>query len=189
MHSSFLFTAAFASIALAQYTTTMAAVSQVSDGQPQAPTAPPGSMTVSSYSAHPPYYTPSYVDTATMPAISAAPSYTSSASSAMTRTSSMPWVITSASTSYVVPTQPGTNYNSTYVPMVTAGSSPVSSYTMVSSTMPTPSTLSLASSAAVAAATTGPVIPISSTNTGVFRRVAGTGLALAVAGSLFSVLL
>jgi hypothetical protein len=140
MHLSFLFTAAFASIAIAQNTS---AVSQ----------SHRGSMTVTPYSAHSPGYTAPWVDTATMPAFSGAPSNTSS------------W----SSTKY---------HNSTHTPIVTT-----SSYTTVSSTVTTPA---YGSSGAT---TTGPVIPISTTNTGAVRRVAGTSLALLAAGSLVSLLM
>jgi len=82
-----------------------------------------------------------------------------------------------ASAKYTVPM----NYNSTTAPMVTA-----SSNTMASSTTPT---LSSVSSAGVAATSTGPIAPVQTTNAGAFRRVAGTGLLLGVAGSVFAVLL
>jgi hypothetical protein len=181
MHAFTLLLAAasLASVTVAQSSSTVLATSEISDGPAQAPTTTPGTMTIGSFSADPPGYTFSWVDTATMPAFSAPPSYTSSMSSVNT------------STSYVVPTQPGTKYNSTYVPMpiVTASRSPASNYTMVTSSMPVPSTLSVVSSVAVAATSTGPSIPISSTNAAAVRRVAGTGLALVAAGSLFAVLL
>src|SRR2546421_12486563 len=118
MHLSFLFTAAFASIAVAQYTSTAATTVESSGG----------SNTVTPYSAHSPGYTPSWVDTATMPAFSGAPSNTSSWSSTK-------------------------NYNSTHTSK--------SSYTVASSTMTTPAS---GSSDTVASTSTGPVIPISTTN-------------------------
>jgi hypothetical protein len=140
MHLSFLFTAALASIAIAQSS------SDVTQSHP-------GNMTVTPYSAHSPGYTPPWVDTATMPAFSGAPSNTSSWSSTK-------------------------NYNSTHTTK--------SSYTVVSSTTTTPT---YGSSATVASTSTGPVIPISTTNTGAVRRVAGTSLALLAAGSLVSLLM
>jgi hypothetical protein len=118
----------------------------------------PGSITISAYSAHPPGYTPSSVNTAIFPAFSG------------------------PSTTYTVPM----NYNSTITAMVTASTSPKNNYTMVSSTT---STLSSASSAVVVATSTAPIAPISTKNAGAFRRVAGTGLVLGVAGSVFAVLL
>jgi hypothetical protein len=140
MHLSFLFTAAFASIAIAQ---SSSAVTQSHQGP----------FTVTPYSAHSPGYTPPYVNTATMPAFSGAPSNTSSWSSTK-------------------------NYNSTHTTK--------SSYTTVSSTLTTPAS---GSSGTVASTSTGPVIPIETTNTGAVKRVAGTSLALLAAGSLVSLLM
>ena len=152
MHTNLFFAAAFASAALAQYTSSAPAVS--------VPTPRTGTFTVSSYSAHPPGFTPSHVDTATMPSFSGTTSYKNS--------SSTPSVVTSVGTSHVVPTQSGTT-----TPVVTSAvkASGTGNFT------------------GVAATSTRPTIPIASLNTGAFRQVAGSGLALVVAGSLFSVLL
>jgi hypothetical protein len=139
MHLSFLFTAAFASIAIAQNSS---AVTQSHQGP----------FTVTPYSAHSPGYTPPFVNTATMPAFSGAPSNTSSWSSTK-------------------------NYNSTHTTK--------SSYTVVSSTLTTPAS----GSSGTASTSTGPVIPISTKNTGAVSRVAGTSLALLAAGSLVSLLM
>jgi len=107
MHLSFLFTAAFASIAIAQYTSTTAESSR-------------GTYTVTPYTAHSPGYTPSWVDTATMPAFSGAPSNASSWSSAK-------------------------YHNSTHALTATMSSSPASYYSTVSSTMGGESTATVAS--------------------------------------------
>lgn len=147
MHLSFLYTAAFASIAIAQYTSTTSTTAEGSQG----------TYTVTPYSAHSPGYTPSWVDTSTMPAFSGAPSNTSSWSSAK-------------------------YYNSTALTATTSSSS-ASLYSTVSSTV------GGVYSATVASTSTGPVIPISTTNAGTVRRVAGTSLALLAAGSWFSLLL
>jgi hypothetical protein len=146
MHLSFLYTAAFASIAIAQYTSTTSTTAESSRG----------TYTVTPYSAHSPGYTPSWVDTSTMPAYSGAPSNTSSWSSAK-------------------------YYNSTAL-TVTTSSSSASLYSTVSSTVG-------GVNSATAYTSTGPVIPISTTNAGTVRRVAGTSLALLAAGSWFSLLL
>jgi hypothetical protein len=146
MHLSFLYTAAFASIAIAQYTSTTSTTAESSRG----------TYTVTPYSAHSPGYTPSWVDTSTMPAYSGAPSNTSSWSSAK-------------------------YYNSTALTATTSSSS-ASLYSTVSSTVG-------GVSSATAYTSTGPVIPISTTNAGTVRRVAGTSLALLAAGSWFSLLL
>jgi hypothetical protein len=146
MHLSFLYTAAFASIAIAQYTSTTSTTAESSRG----------TYTVTPYSAHSPGYTPSWVDTSTMPAYSGAPSNTSS------------W----SSTKY---------YNSSTLTATTSSSS-ASLYSTVSSTVG-------GVNSATAYTSTGPVIPISTTNAGTVRRVAGTSLALLAAGSWFSLLL
>lgn len=60
---------------------------------------------------------------------------------------------------------------------------------MVTSAMSAGNTkLSSVSSGAVATSSTGPVLPISTTNAAALRKVASTGLALIVAGSVFAVL-
>jgi hypothetical protein len=89
MHLSFLFTAAFASIAIAQYTSTTATT----------PESSRGTNTVTPYSAHSPGYTPSWVDTSTMPAFSGAPSNTSSWSSAKYHNSTYALTATTSSSS------------------------------------------------------------------------------------------
>lgn len=61
----------------------------------------------------------------------------------------------------------------------------MSNYTMVTSAMSAGNT---ASSAAGGTTSTGPVLPISTTNAAPLRRVAGTGLVLIVAGSVLAVL-
>lgn len=75
-------------------------------------------------------------------------------------------------------------HNSTITSKVTA-----SNYTIVTSARSAGHTkVSSVSSGAVATSSTGPVLPISTTNAAALRKVASTGLALIVAGSVFAVL-
>ena len=90
MHLSFLFTAALASIAIAEYTSTATTTAESSEG----------TKTITPYSAHSPGYTPPWVNTATMPAFSGAPSNTSSWSSAKYHNSTHTLTATTSSSYY-----------------------------------------------------------------------------------------
>lgn len=150
--------ASLASIVVSQSTnSTTQAISQV-------PTGPPGTVTLSSYSADSPTYIPPPADTSTFPAFSSALSPNSS-----------------SATSHINGTSP----------LATASSSPASNYTRTHSKTLVPSQFTSVSSVGVTATGTGPTASPSSTNAavGAFRRVAGTGLALVVSGSLLSILL
>jgi hypothetical protein len=121
------------------------------------PTVRDGTITVSSYSAHPPSYTPPPVNTATE--------------------------------SVRILYSTATNHSTTTAHNVTGSVSAVSNYTVVTSAISAGNTiLGSVSSAAVATTSTGPILPISTTNAASLRRVAATGLVLIVAGSVFAVL-
>ena len=177
MHTSLLFAAAFASVALAQGTSTVQVVTEFPDGQPQAP----GSATSASPAPMSMSYTNPFTSltslTSSVGVVTGMPSVATSQPSVVI---SQPSIATSMPSSYGYS-------NTTTMPVMT---SPKSNYTIISSTQTAsglPTSFSMAASSV--GTTTAPSASISTTNAGVMRRVAGTSMALAVVGSLVVALL
>lgn len=190
MRLSFLLSAVFAGFAFTQ--TTVIAISELSDGQPQAPTgqAASSSSPASTTDNNNPStsLTKSGGTVTSIPSVlTSQPSISTSDSSAIT---TQPVVVTPVPTITAIYTQPSTNYNATLAPVLTSAKS---NFTFVSSAQVAsvyPSTFSIVTtSVGTAATTTGPFGSESTTNTATWNHFAGSGLILATAGWMITTLI